>query len=110
MSHESDRKRTAGQAHMGRGELALAVRAFREALEESPEDVDSLEGLGFALARSGEHEAALEALERVCARDPTREAARRTRGEVLMRLGRFEQGVDELKKAMRSRPSGDRPG
>lgn len=90
----------AGRAYLGRSELALAVRAFREALRHAPEDLDAREGLGVALARAGEYDAALEELDRVCTRDSGRELARRTRGEVLMRLGRFDQAVAELKRAM----------
>ena len=92
----------AGRSHLSRGELDLAIRAFRAALRDAPDDLDAREALGLALAKAGRNEEALEELERVCARAPSRESSRRARGEVLMRLGRFEQGVDELKRAMDS--------
>jgi tetratricopeptide (TPR) repeat protein len=92
----------AGRSHLSRGELDLAIRAFRAALRDGPEDLDAREALGLALAKAGQNEDALLELELVCARAPSRESARRARGEVLMRLGRFEQGVDELKRAMDS--------
>ena len=92
----------AGRSHLSRGELDLAVRAFRDALLENAEDVEAREGLGLALAKAGNYAGALEELERVCQKAPERESSRRARGEVLMRLGRFDQGVAELKRAMGS--------
>ena len=100
----------AGRAHLARGELPLAVRAFRDALQDAPDDLDAREALGLALAKAGEHQAALDELERVCARAPAREAARRARAEVLLGLGRFDQGVAELRRAMDAAEERERKG
>ncbi len=91
----------AAREHLARGELEHAVRAWRSALLEDPEDLEAREGLGCALAKAGRHADAIEELDRVLRKDATRAVAQRARSEALMRLGRFDAAVEGLRAAMR---------
>lgn len=73
-----------GLAHEGRRDPAGAVAAYREAVRRDPALVDAHRTLADALAAMGEHEEAIEELDRVLALEPTNEAAAKNR-EVLER-------------------------
>jgi len=91
---------SAGLEHLARREPDKAAAAFREALVLEPHDLEAREGLARALLGLGEHARALDELNQVLTRDPLRGSAERIRSEVLMGLGRYEDAVFHLKRAM----------
>ncbi len=92
--------RSAGLEHLGRREPDKAAAAFRLALVDDPDDLESREGLARALVALGEPARALEELNRVLSRDPRRGSAERIRAEALMRLGRFDDAAYHMKRAV----------
>lgn len=95
MSH-----RRAGLEHLARREPDKAAAAFRLALVAEPGDLEAREGLARALVALGQHPLALDEVNRVLAQDPRRGSAERIRSEALMKLGRYEDAVFHMKRAM----------
>jgi len=89
----------AGNEHLSRREPTQAAAAFRLALGKDPLDADAREGLARALLAQGDAARALVELEAL-ARGPARASAERLRSEVLMKLGRYDEAVTHLRRAM----------
>jgi Flp pilus assembly protein TadD len=90
----------AGLEHLARREPDKAAAAFRLALVADPKDLEAREGLARALVALGDHKGALDELNRVLSQDARRGSAERIRSEALMKLGRFDDAVFHLKRAM----------
>jgi thioredoxin-like negative regulator of GroEL len=73
---------------MEAGDLVRAGRLYREALERNPEDICARDGLARVLDASGEHEAALEQLDRCRGQDQGNLEVLVSRCGVLGALGR----------------------
>ena len=70
-----------------------AVRAYRAALEEFPQDVAALVGLGTAYFELAQYESAARSLQRAMKFDPTNHEAMNKIGESLEKLNRFDDAV-----------------
>jgi Flp pilus assembly protein TadD len=91
-------------AHGGDEPAADELAALRRAAEAHPEDPDYWFMLGIALARRGEHEAAVPAL-REALRFPTADPAyRRSLAVSLHVLGRDEEALREFDALLRDHP------
>lgn len=81
-----------------------AIAAMRRAAEAHPEDPDYWFMLGSALARRGEHAAAVPAYQEAL-RFPTAERSyRRCLGASLLQLGRLEEARESFEAALRDEP------
>lgn len=86
-----DRGRTfagLGRVHFSRGELDSSAACFRQALEESPDDVDLLCDAAGAELQAGRPRPALSRLRRAVVLDPYHPRARYLMGRSLLALGR----------------------
>jgi Flp pilus assembly protein TadD len=89
----------AGHEHLSRREPSQAAAAFRLALGKDPQDAEAREGLARALLALGDAARALVELE-MLAKVVARASAERLRSEVLMKLGRYDEAVTHLRRAM----------
>jgi tetratricopeptide (TPR) repeat protein len=83
-----------------------ACAAFQRIVDVLPDDADALNGLGNALESLGRYAEALEAYSRAVAAQPGVALLRRNRANVLLRLGRYDEG---RAGRGRGRPAGARP-
>lgn len=94
-----------GGLHALAGREEQAVASYRRSLELEPDQPASRLKLGDALARSGAFEAALEQYDRVLQAVPQAEATVRVkRGTALINLGRGDEGLAELRRAVEADP------
>jgi len=92
----------------GEGDPALrdasfrqAVANYRKALEMDPDNYHVLWNLSWSFYLLGEHELALEAIQQVINLSPMKEfGARLVLGEILMGMGRLQEGLAEIRKAI----------
>ena len=92
----------------GQGDAALrdasfrqAVADYRHALELQPDNYHTYWNLGWALYLLGEHEPALAAIRRVIELSPMKQfGARLVSGEILMGMGRVQEGLAEIRRAI----------
>lgn len=109
----------AAKGHLQRGELELAERSFREALEADPADGGARVGLAQVLvaqgrrveaieqcelvaglyARAGREDRAVEVYRRILRIDADRPDAHEKLGELLHRIGQRDEGLAALKAA-----------
>lgn len=82
------------------GELDEARRDLKRALDIDSEDISAWTGLGVLELRSGNHTAALHALDEVISRDPNHATARMWRAETLSFIGRREDALAEIDRAL----------
>jgi tetratricopeptide (TPR) repeat protein len=75
------------------GNWPSAVRAYRAALEEFPNDAEALIGLSTAYFELEQHESAIRALQRVLKTDPSNQNALNKMGEILERTGRLDEAA-----------------
>ncbi len=73
-----------------------AVEEWQTKVDQSPDDVDSVLGLGYAYQQNGDYESALKEYEAVLKLDPTNLAAMYNKGVVLLQLGKTKQAEDTL--------------
>jgi tetratricopeptide (TPR) repeat protein len=119
--------RALGQQSMAHHQYAQATQAFQKALGIEPEDIDSLNRLGYAAAYSGQLDTAMNALQQYQARRPLDANPLDSMGDVNLLLGRlrdaenfylqaakkdpgFQGGGESFKAAMARLMSGDIPG
>ncbi|HVZ93574.1 MAG TPA: tetratricopeptide repeat protein, partial [Phycisphaerales bacterium] len=77
-----------GNAYAMLGRVDEAKGAWARALEREPENLDAMTGMGLLAANTGDWAGAKRWLEKVVARDPTREVAMRALEEANRRLGK----------------------
>jgi Flp pilus assembly protein TadD len=82
--------------------LALPRIAFAQA---GPPSVDEIFARGVALHQSGDILGAVEAYQRVLAKEPDRIDARSNLGAAFARLGRYEDAAKEYRKALELDPA-----
>jgi len=70
-----------------------AVKSYRAALEEFPQNADALAGLGTAYFELAQYESAVRSLQRALQADPTNHEAMNKIGEALEKLGRFDDAT-----------------
>ncbi len=87
------------------GRPAAAVQNFRATLERAPDDVRALMGLVTVHFREEEFAAALDALETLSAITPDNAEVHANMGVVLYRLGRAEEALARLERALAMDPN-----
>lgn len=85
-----------GNLHLRRNSLDEALASFTTVFQASPNAIDALHGVGEIHRRLGEFEAAVLAANRVLERVPTHPGALYIRGTALVRLGRANDGRQDL--------------
>ena len=100
---ESGRLATAGEA-AAREDYDLALRIFRELLQENPTLADAYTGMGSVLEQQGEIERAEPAYARAAALNPEDFAAQSGHGRVLEALGRTREAMRAVQRALAIRP------
>jgi Tfp pilus assembly protein PilF len=93
-----------GQGLLGRGEMARAALAFREALALDPELTAARTSLGLALYAVGDVEGAVEELRAAIARDPDAVGARSLLAAVRLSRHEWTAARAELEDITRRRP------
>ncbi len=88
--------RNTGHLRLALDDAAAAERAFRRALELDADDLDSIKGLGFALAKRRALAEAEGQLERYVARRPQPSQAHFMLGHLRFLAGRQEDGIAPL--------------
>jgi tetratricopeptide (TPR) repeat protein len=78
-----------------------AEKSYREALRRDPRLVNSYVGLAKAYQREEKYQPALSAIDSASNLDPGRTDIHYVRGQVLMHLGRKEEGKKELEASVR---------
>nr|XP_048306162.1 tetratricopeptide repeat protein 13 isoform X2 [Myodes glareolus] len=95
---------------VGSGLYDEAIRHFSTMLQEEPDLVSAMYGRGIAYGKKGLHdiknaELALFELSRVIALEPDRPEVFEQRAEILSPLGRINEAVNDLTKAIQLQPS-----
>lgn len=70
-----------------------ALKAYRAALQEFPDDPEALIGMATAYFELEQHESAIRALQRVMKADAGHQKALKKMGEILERIGRLEEAA-----------------
>lgn len=87
-----------------RGQYDRAVGFYRKALHHQPHDVGLRMGLGISLFESGDVDAAITALRRVCDAAPNAAVAWYNLGKALKLRVRTSEGIDALQRALQLDP------
>ncbi|GLZ00015.1 hypothetical protein Acsp02_72670 [Actinoplanes sp. NBRC 103695] len=95
----------AALAHLALGELAPARVTIDRALAADPWNPAFLMTAGFVAERTGDNEAAARYNASAVASDPGAYPAANDLGVALLRLGRHDEAVDALRRAVGARPS-----
>ncbi|QHN02866.1 tetratricopeptide repeat protein [Granulicella sp. WH15] len=85
----------------------LAADAYRAALEQDPENVDTERGLASALMADNQLAAALEVLQKIVAAEPNDVQSQVHLSEVQRRMGHYDDALVTLQKAKALSPNGD---
>ena len=88
-----------GISRAGLQQTSGAIAAYREAVSVQPGFTDAWNNLGDQLRRSGDLDAALEALNHALEIDPENPRASLNAGMVSLQLGRFRPAIDWLERA-----------
>ncbi|MFK7898272.1 MAG: tetratricopeptide repeat protein [Myxococcota bacterium] len=94
----------AGLANERTGDYPGAVRTYRRGLEASPNNVELLNSLGFALFQQGESEEAVEALEQALHADPTHWKAHNNMALASIDLGELEIAEAHYRESLAIEP------
>ncbi len=89
-----------GQTLITRGEMAAAVVALREALQQKPDLVEARASLGLALYGMGDLDGAVEELRATLQRHPDAVSARLTLASALMARQEWAQARGELEQVL----------
>jgi len=84
-----------GRIHLGQREYVEAELAYQRALERNPRSVEAEAGLGVALSSRGEHQRAIDPLEKAAQLTPNPEVQFRL-GVALMETGRLKEAEEIL--------------
>jgi tetratricopeptide (TPR) repeat protein len=79
----------------------LAEKNYREALRLDPKMLNSYLGLAKACQRLGKYQPALTAIDAAIKLDPGRTDMHYVKGQILLRLGRKDEGKKELEASVR---------
>jgi tetratricopeptide (TPR) repeat protein len=91
-----------------RGDMPTAVRYLQKAIEINPQDSYSLNNLAYCLMQTGGDPAeALALADRALKIEPDEATYRDTRGQALLRLGRYRESIEDLTVALNG--LGDQP-
>jgi tetratricopeptide (TPR) repeat protein len=85
----------------------LAAKAYRAALDQDPDNVDSERGLANALLADNQLAEALTVLQRVAAAEPNDIETQVHISEIQRRQGHYEESLATLEKAKSLAPAGD---
>ena len=115
LRHQFDLNRAyaRNQVRLGRmslvtDDLETAAEAFRSSMEEGLESSDSRNQLGAIYESLGKRAEALAEYERALELVPGNLAARINYANVCLRLGRFEEAIDNYREAQRIEPDSER--
>ena len=95
---------SAGLAHHQAGRLAQAETLYRETLALQPDHADALHLLGVLASQVGQHEVAVDLIERAIAHDRTNPRYHSNLGLALASLRRFEEATKSYDRALSLRP------
>lgn len=95
-----------GHRHLGLGETADAIAAFRRALEREPGSLEALRWLGMSLARGREMSEARRLLEHYLKRCPEPSSAMAMLGHLEMLDGHHARGAALMRRALERPGSG----
>ncbi|HEX5215381.1 MAG TPA: tetratricopeptide repeat protein [Vicinamibacterales bacterium] len=82
-----------------------AIRQYRLYLKYQARDLDALDGLGEALVRAGDHNAAIDTFTRATAIDPANVAVRRSLTAALLLAGHPDRAAAEAQALIRLSPA-----
>ena len=94
-----------GRARERKGELALAQKDFRKALELNPNSANALQELAHLLADQGQWEKSLELLRRARASDPDSPEVLRKFAATSLHAGHAADAVDGAQQLVKLRPN-----
>lgn len=97
------------QALLEKGDVDLALVAYRRALEVSPRDTSALLGVGFALERRGSWDDAAEHWAHALSLHPRHWNFLCYRGRAKLRAGDVEGGIQDLELVKVSNPGDNKP-
>jgi Flp pilus assembly protein TadD len=103
-SHDPDLWRSVGEMALSRHDFRPAAQAFRHALEVEPDDTSLLNQQAYALAYSGDVEAASGALEKYRQLQPADPNPIDSLGDVNLINGRYQQAAGQYLEAVRKNP------
>ena len=89
-----------GQMLLDRGELAEAEAVFREGWKLEPYNLDLAGHLASVIWLQGRHEESLGWYDEAIRLNPRHALAHVSKGDALLRLGRHEEAIDTLKRAL----------
>jgi Tfp pilus assembly protein PilF len=92
---KAEAHRDLGAMHLQRGELELAIREYRLAIQVNPSYAESHFGLGEAYRRKGEIALAEEHFQKALVYDPEQLDARLNLGALYIEEGRYEEAIRE---------------
>lgn len=92
-----------GNAVMKSGDLENAEIFYQEALRLKPSSIEALTNMSELMTRKGDYEAALPFIDKAYRRDKRNANIRYNRGEILLALGRLDEGWKELNFGSRNR-------
>lgn len=97
----ADLYRVMGTYHAGEENYSEAIRFLKKAVEHDPRDSYSLNNLAHCLmTQNSAYEDALKMVNRALEIEPDQALYRETRGQLLMKLGRYQDAVQELNFAL----------
>lgn len=102
--HDPDLWGSVGEAALKRHDFRPAVQAFRQALDVEPDNTNLLNQLAYALAYSGDLEAATGALDKYRRLQPGDPNALDSQGDVDLIDGHYQQAVGLYLEALRKSP------
>jgi len=95
-----------GDAYFEQRRFDEAIPIYERAVMYNPKDYDALNDLGLSYHYTGNTEAALTALDKSAAANPSYKFARLSKGYILLSLGRYEEAEAPLRKAQELDPNG----
>jgi tetratricopeptide (TPR) repeat protein len=88
-----------------RGDVERATKLYRMLLNRRSDDLNARYKLALLLDQSGDHDEALELLDRCISHDPANVAMRVNRGSVLATVARYAEAESDLREAVALDPS-----
>ncbi len=87
------------------GELERAKNLYLGVLQEQPDNVDALHLYGLACHQQGDHNTAIEYIEKAVRLMPAQPVLRNNLGDALHRAGQLEAALEQLQKALELQPA-----
>ncbi len=84
------------KAAMASGRWAYAEQFWHELLQRSPQNVDAYQGLAILYGMMEDWDRSFEYIDKVLALRPSSLATLRLKGEILVQLGQYQEGLDLL--------------